>query len=127
MLDFDALFKTSFQVRELQSGRVFDAVQMDARFESACPDRFGLREEEVIEETIVPIIDKTTGMVREVRQPGKVRKQVKYFDPEQGHHHGGNVRGKAGDYLLREDGTYFVVPLKDERGVPVFEKRFMRL
>lgn len=126
-LDFKALFAKSFRVRDLESQREFDCIQMPVAFESPCPDKFELREvERVIEEKRVEWDTKTNGLKHRVEQK-IVTDKAKIFDSDAGHYRGGTIRGKAGDYVLTDGETFFVVTNKDERGVPVFDKRFLKL
>lgn len=125
MLDFQKLFETSFKIREVETGRVLDCVKMDAPFESACPDKFSLVDREKLVEEKIEVFDERTKEVKEKLVPKMVSFKAKVFDA--GDFHGGNIRGNKGDYILFDGAGFFAVPEKDRRGVPVFEKRFVKL
>lgn len=126
MLDFTEFFKTSIRVREIETGREFDGVRMDSAFESPCPDKFTMTFIDKVVEENEPVIG-PAGAIREVPKARTMQGMAKQFNFDQGDYHGGNIRGKAGDYILFDGVGFQVVQGKDGRGVPVFDKRFMKL
>ena len=127
MLDFKKLFEKSFKAKEHETGRVVDAVQMTAPFESACPDKFTLQPITKTEDVVVLVFDPTEKKSVEKIETRTEQGLAKVFDQEAGDFHGGNIRGRRGDYILFDGDGFFVVREKNEQGVPVFDKRFMKL
>lgn len=127
MLDFDALFKNALPIREMETKRELLAVQMADPFESSCPDKFELREttkvveDKVLSATAVPGVFEEKIVARDVKMTAKI------IDQDAGHHRGGNIRGRAGDWIIFDGDGFFVVRDKDAMGVPVFAKRYMTL
>lgn len=126
-MDFQKLFQSSYRVRELGSGRILDCVQVTEAFECPCPDAFELKDVERVIEEKETVYDPMVWKMIERLKTRTVIDQAKVYDFTLGAFHGGNIRGKAGDYILFDGVTYFACQDKDQRGVPVFEKRFLKV
>jgi hypothetical protein len=126
-MDFQKLFQSAFRVREIGTDRVLDCVQMADAFECPCPDAFELRDVERVVEEKSTVYDPKIGKMKDVMTTRTEVSQSKVYDFAAGAFHGGNIRGRAGDYVFFDGTSYFSCLDKDPRGVPVFDKRFLKL
>lgn len=127
MIDFKALFVNATKFKEIETGRELSVVQMDVPFETPCPDQFTLTDvETTVEEHEKVYNEKTNSMKNVIKTRVFQSGKAKSFEEENGDFRGGNIRGKKGDYIAFDGRGFFVVREKDEQGVPVFHKRFMK-
>lgn len=120
-MDFSERFKTAaFKIKHKESGRELEAIVIETKLVRV-PLTIGDRPS--FQDVERDIIDPKTK-----KAVDKVKDKAKCFDFGAGDSHGGMVSAEAGDYLVRDGHTYFVVPDIDKRTrKPIFSERYVRL